>query len=71
MKLALKGAVMGLVFSIVLGFVLSKVLFGMRPIDPLTLCAGTVLLLAVASLACWLPARRATRIDPAIVLRAE
>ena len=71
MKLALKGAVMGLVFSIVLGFVLSKVLFGMRHIDPLTLCAGTVLLLAVASLACWLPARRATRIDPAIVLRAE
>ncbi|MBK8477023.1 MAG: ABC transporter permease [Opitutaceae bacterium] len=71
MKLALKGAATGLVFSVVLGFALSKVLFGMQPVDPLTLVGGTVLLLAVATFACWLPARRATRIDPAIVLRTE
>ena len=43
----------------------------MQPVDPLTLYAGTALLVGVASLACWLPARRAIRIDPAIVLRAE
>jgi ABC-type antimicrobial peptide transport system permease subunit len=71
MRLALIGATTGLVFSIILGFALSKVLFGMRAVDPLTLLGGTAVLLAVATLACWLPARRATRIDPAIVLRAE
>lgn len=71
MKLALIGAATGLVFSLLLGFALSKVLFGMQPVDLLTLVGGTVLLLSVATFACWLPARRATRIDPAIVLRAE
>ncbi|MBP7373360.1 MAG: FtsX-like permease family protein, partial [Opitutaceae bacterium] len=70
-RLALLGTGIGLLLSVGLGFVLSKVLFGMQPIDSLALFGGTAVLLAVAALACWLPARRATRVDPMIALRAE
>ena len=70
-RLALLGTGIGLLLSVGLGFVLSKVLFGMQPIDSLALFGGTAVLLAVAALACWLPARRATRIDPMAALRTE
>ena len=46
-------------------------LFEVRPGDPLTLTAGAIVLLAVAALACYVPARRATRVDPLVVLRTE
>jgi len=46
-------------------------LFGVRPADPLTYASIAALLMGVAGLAVWLPARRATRVDPMLVLRGE
>jgi ABC-type antimicrobial peptide transport system permease subunit len=56
-----------------LGFtaLLSKLLYGVTPTDPLTLAATPLILLAVATVACWLPARRAARIDPMLALRQD
>ena len=50
---------------------LTSLLFEVKPDDPLTMAGVTILLLLVALLAAYLPARRATQIDPATVLRAE
>jgi putative ABC transport system permease protein len=46
-------------------------LFGVAPGDPLTLVGASVLLVAVAALASWIPARRASRVDPVEALRAD
>jgi putative ABC transport system permease protein len=46
-------------------------LIGVSPSDPLTYATVVVLLTAIALLACWIPARRATRVDPSIALRYE
>jgi ABC-type antimicrobial peptide transport system permease subunit len=50
---------------------LSSLLYGVSPHDPPTFAAVPALLAAVALVACWLPSRRATRIDPIVALRAE
>ena len=57
--------------SLVLGRLIAGLLYQVRPADPLTFLGIGVLLASVALLACYLPARRATRVDPALALRSE
>ena len=71
MKQAVIGVAIGLGGAVWLTRLMTTLLFGVRPGDPLTLATVAALLLATAALACYLPARRATRVDPLIVLRTE
>jgi ABC-type antimicrobial peptide transport system permease subunit len=70
-KLALIGTAVGLLAAWGATRWLQNLLFGVGTHDPLTLCSIALLSLAVALLACWVPARRATRVDPMIALRCE
>ena len=65
------GLLAGLILAPVLTTLVRGMLVGVSPHDPLTFVAVGLLLLAVALFACWLPARRAARVDPMIALRTE
>lgn len=65
------GIAVGLVLSLLAGQALSKMLYRVSPLDPFALVMATLSITAAALLACWLPARRATKVDPMIALRAE
>jgi putative ABC transport system permease protein len=69
MKLALTGLSLGLIGSLALARLLSSLLYGVSATDPLTFVSVALLLLGVAWLACYLPARRAARVDPIIAIR--
>ena len=71
MRQALIGVALGVGGAIWMTRAMRSLLFQVQPGDPLTLTAAALLLLATAGVACYIPARRATRVDPLIVLRAE
>jgi putative ABC transport system permease protein len=70
-RLAGVGAAIGLALSAAGTQFLRGLLFEVTPLDPVALIAAPVLLVAASALACYVPARRATRVDPAIMLRAD
>jgi putative ABC transport system permease protein len=65
------GLALGLLAALYLSRFLESLLFGVQPRDPATFAAVALLFLGVAALACYLPARRATQVDPVVALRAE
>lgn len=71
LKLAIAGIVLGLIAAAFACRILKSLLFGIAPVDWLTFSLVPLLLSAVAALACYVPAMRATRMDPTSALRAE
>ena len=71
MWLSVVGIVIGLVLALGVGVVLSAVLYGVAAVDAPVFVAATLLLLTVSALACYVPALRATRVDPLVALRYE
>ena len=65
------GLLAGLLAALGLTRAMSKLLMGVTPSDPVTYVAVVVLLAAVSFVACWIPAHRATRVDPMVALRYE
>jgi putative ABC transport system permease protein len=71
MKLVVIGLALGLLGSVGAGRVIASQLYRVNGLDPLVLGGVGLALLATAALACWLPARHATRVNPVDALRAE
>ncbi len=71
MKLALTGVLIGVPVSMAVSKVMSSMLFGLSTKDPATY-GGVTLLLAISGLiACWMPARRAAKVEPMVALKTE
>ncbi len=71
LRLVAAGILFGLVGAWALGRAMSHMLVGVSPSDPVTYLTVSALLSSITLMACWLPARRAMRIDPMVALRYE
>jgi putative ABC transport system permease protein len=71
LRLAVADAAVGLVGALAVSHLMAGLLYGVRPTDPLTFAGVALLLIGVALLACYIPARRALRVDPLVALRHE
>ena len=71
LSLAIAGTAVGLVGALIVSHLMADLLYGVAPTDPLTFVAVTLMLTAVALAACYIPARRAMRVDPLVALRYE
>ena len=71
LRVALLGVVVGIVAALGLTRLLTQMIFGVRTVDPLTFAGVAILLTFVAMVACYIPARRAMRVDPIVALRYE
>jgi ABC-type antimicrobial peptide transport system permease subunit len=72
LRLVTAGVALGLIVSLLLRRAIAADLSsGVKPYDPLTLAGTTLLLVGTGALACWVPARRAARVDPMVALRYE
>jgi ABC-type antimicrobial peptide transport system permease subunit len=65
------GVVLGLLLAVLTGKVLSGILYGVGALDPVAFVTAPLLLAAAALIATWIPARRATRVNPVVALRTE
>ena len=65
------GCALGLAMALGIGALLSAVLYGLKPVEAPVFVAVTALLLGVSAIACYLPARRASQLDPVLTLRRE
>ena len=70
-RVVVAGIVIGVIGSFAITRAIRSLLFGVSPTDPLTFITVALLLVAVALLACWFPARRAAKVDPMVALRYE
>lgn len=71
LALTCTGAAIGIAMALAVTRYLGSLLYGVRPGDPLTFAVVAICLVAVALLACYIPARRAVRVDPMVALRYE